>query len=388
MRAPASRLRTWAILVAALFCAGCASSASVKPFESGADAETLLEDENRYWSMSDELDRALEKSGSLFGDERLDAYLQEITDSLFPEFSGKLRVRAIRDTNLNAFAMANGSIYFNTGMLARLENEAELANILGHEGAHFTGRHVVKGVRNAKGMSVFTQVASIGAGPLGGLGGDLLSASSISGFSQSMEAEADQQGFERLHAAGYDVTQAGESFARFSRELKALDVKSPIFFRSHPKMDNRAKSFAKLAAEVPSGGITNRERFLEVTESARMAVLAEAVAKGEHEFIIHHLVTENRALSFPPSALHYLGEAYRTRGDEGDLGKAIDTFRSFLSTTPDFGPSHGALGYCLMKTGDRAAARKHFERYLELEPNAVDRGYIETYITQLKEEEP
>jgi predicted Zn-dependent protease len=47
-------------------------------------------------------------------------YLQGVMDRLYPEFKGKIHVHLYDSTQLNAFALPNGSIYFNIGLLARI----------------------------------------------------------------------------------------------------------------------------------------------------------------------------------------------------------------------------------------------------------------------------
>ena len=60
------------------------------------------------------------------------------------------RFRAIRDLEINAFALPNGSIYVTTGLLSRMENEAQLAGVLAHEVTHVTNRHTYLEYRSAR----------------------------------------------------------------------------------------------------------------------------------------------------------------------------------------------------------------------------------------------
>ena len=68
--------------------------------------------------------------------------LQRLNIDLLPHIIyPDIRVRIVDSPSLNAFALPNGSIYINTGMLTRLDNEAQLATVLAHEGVHFTHKH-------------------------------------------------------------------------------------------------------------------------------------------------------------------------------------------------------------------------------------------------------
>ena len=83
----------------------------------------------------------IQRSGQRYEDRRATAYLQGVMDRLYPEFKGKIHVHLYDFTQLNAFALPNGSVYFNIGLLARIGNEAQLAAVLGHEAAHFVEKH-------------------------------------------------------------------------------------------------------------------------------------------------------------------------------------------------------------------------------------------------------
>ena len=104
-----------------------------------------------------------------------------------------MHVRIYDSTELNAFALPNGSIYFNIGLLARIENEAQLATILAHEAAHFIEKHSFRQRVSSKNYAAFA-VSGI---PFS----RLVAVSSISGFSQDLEREADKKG---SHSAGND----------------------------------------------------------------------------------------------------------------------------------------------------------------------------------------
>ena len=110
---------------ALLLAASCAIADDISPWTGTVDAAGLAREEMNLWAESEEFDKALARAGKVRNDPALNAYLQGIMDKLYPEFNGKLRVRALDAPHLNAFAMPNGSIYINTGLLARLQNEAQ-----------------------------------------------------------------------------------------------------------------------------------------------------------------------------------------------------------------------------------------------------------------------
>ncbi len=68
------------------------------------------------------------------------------------------KVKVVKDPFLNAFALPDGSIYFHTGLLARMENEAQLATVLGHEIAHFINRDSARQLRHRESRQTTARV--------------------------------------------------------------------------------------------------------------------------------------------------------------------------------------------------------------------------------------
>src|SRR5262249_52894121 len=104
-----------------------------KDFRFSPADEKLLEDAN-------ELDRQFEKKGLVYHDPAAEDYLVRIAKNLLagaqPPDRVSYRFHILRDPMVNAFALPNGSIYVNTGLIAALENEGQLASVLGHEITH------------------------------------------------------------------------------------------------------------------------------------------------------------------------------------------------------------------------------------------------------------
>ena len=113
-------------------------------------------DEQMLWQKSEQEQRVLVSNGLIYQDQALEDYLNRIAVKLQPEPAGlKIRVSVIKDTHLNAFAYPNGMIYINSGLLARMDNEAQLAAVLAHEIAHCTQRHALRAMRMAKDQPAF-----------------------------------------------------------------------------------------------------------------------------------------------------------------------------------------------------------------------------------------
>lgn len=375
-----------ALLVASVLLAGCATTA-LPPV---TEKEFAFEgDEQRLWTRSEEVQESLAKSGWLFRDDPLEEYLNGIAGKLSPPEIGDripFRVFVIRDHRLNAFAFANGAVYVHTGILARMENEAQLAVLLGHEMSHATHRHAVRSFRDMKNKSAFLAGAVVVAGDLGALLGGLGAVASAYGYSRELETEADTVGLSRVAAAGYDPREGPKLFAHMKKYLKEEKVREPYFFSSHPRVAERVTVYEELLSGKYAGmtGTVNREVFLEKTRGAllenaelQMKAGRMAGAKRDAERYLERQPGDPRG--------HYLlGKILEHTGVAGDPEKAVEAFRKAASLDSSYPEPHRELGFLFFKKGDRAAAKEHLERYLSLEPEAPDRLYMEEYLRSLK----
>jgi len=356
-----------------------AAPAHAQPVPPWSGADTLRErapGEKSLWQEADEFDQALARAGKVNPDPALTAYLQGILDRLYPEFIDHLRVRALDAPHLNAFALPNGSIYVNAGLIARFENEAQLATVLAHEGAHFTHRHALQQAERVKNAAAFALVVAMLGVPLVG---DLIALSSMFGYSREHEREADAIGYQRLIAAGYAARESIRTFEHLQEEIRAADIREPFFFASHPRLQERIDSFRDLVRDNDNGEV-GRERFLAATGALRLASLAADLAAYRYRQIILVLAKPERRQEFPPEAAYYLGEAYRLRNDAGDEAAAEREFRRALESAPTFAPTYRALGLLHYKRGQTEDARRALRRYLALAPDAADRDFVEYYL--------
>ena len=322
-------------------------------------------------------------SGALFGNADLDHYLQATLERLFPDQVGRLHVRTISDCEFNAFALPSGGIYFNTGALLRIEDEAQLASVLGHEGTHVTGDHtylsVVHGKHVANTMTVGTFIIPLVA--------QIAAISSMAGFSREHERDADQGGFDRMVAAGFDPHAGAELFGRMDRELTLRKLgRGMYFYADHPRIKERVASLTELAAKVPAGGERNRERYLAVAAPARLAALATIHKRGDGKLLVFLLEDEKLLATLPPETRYYLGEGYRLRAEPGDLERATLQYERVVQEAPNSAPPYQALGMQHLHAGRKREALAMFQKYLALDAGALQAGFVKQYVQQLQQE--
>ena len=227
----------------ALLAASCAST-GMAPI-----TENLLvnEDEKKLWGRAREEERILDQSGLIYQDKALEAYLNQVARRLrSPEMPSELsfKIVVIRDPHLNAFAFPNGVIYIHTGILARMDNEAQLASLLGHEIIHCTHRHALKAMRGLKDPP--TVMAAV-YGTLSNISGldhlakslGLAGSMAAMGYCRELENEADQLGFELAMRAGYDPMEIFNLFNHLKEEIKLEGIEEPFFLGTHPMVQQR-----------------------------------------------------------------------------------------------------------------------------------------------------
>jgi predicted Zn-dependent protease len=173
----------------------------------------------------------------------------------------------------NAFAIPGGYVYVTRQLLALMNDEAELASVLGHEVGHVAARHSNK--RNSR--STIGQILSAGLGALtgssqigqlAGYGAQLYTLR----FSRNQEYEADDLGISYLARARYDPFAAADMLASLNAET-ALDAQikgadkdaTPAWASTHPNTADRvarARNRAAVEAPGPNPAARNRDAFL------------------------------------------------------------------------------------------------------------------------------
>src|ERR1700738_3608769 len=165
------------------------------------------------------LDKRFERDGLVYADEPTNAYLQRVGESLLPRNLDLEHVlwkfRVLRDPVPNAFALPNGSVYVNTGLISLLDNESQLAAILAHEITHVLLRHSYLQNRSTRKKFLTINIISAIAAwnPAGGVVGAAIGIiaavspfiliSTIYGYSRDLEKEADLKGVDLMMSEEY-----------------------------------------------------------------------------------------------------------------------------------------------------------------------------------------
>jgi predicted Zn-dependent protease len=395
-RTPSEKVRSATLLICLALgglLSGCATVDLPNITEQGFKIE---DDEKRLFNRARETVEYLDHSGVIYPDPQLEAYLTKVAQGLLPQglrdtVAGNLdiRVKVIHDPDINAISLPNGRIYFHTGMLAVMENEADLATIMAHELVHVLNRHVLKEKRSTDNKAAFFNATLGGIFPLGYQLGAL---SSISGFSKQLELEADEQGFAILTEHGYAVEESPKVFEAIKAALEEDRVNVPFFFSTHPKVVTRLNNYKKLIEAHPSAvsGKTNEAEFQQATQRMFFDTLALWMNNGRSPRVERYIEKYLRRHPASAEGFYIKGELYRQRQDRpkgtkkrdkgADYTQALQAYDSAIEHDPRFSLAYAGKGKVLRAMNEDAEAKKNFARYLELDPQSPERAYIESYL--------
>jgi Zn-dependent protease with chaperone function len=245
------------------------------------------------------VDDLLQSAKVLFNDP-ITKYINQIADELLkndPELRKKIRFYAVRSSAVNAFATNQGIIFVNVGLLAQLENEAQLAFILAHEISHVRHKHALDMYMEAQKINRYSSRS------------DLMKNTSFDDkmvatnyYSKELESEADQEGLKLYLTSKYSLNDLDGVFDVLQYSYLPFDILpfNRDFFENefitfpdeyflleedineingeyeeeeskstHPSIDKRRAACAEMVAKHNS---TDRKSFLVSTQEVFMNI--------------------------------------------------------------------------------------------------------------------
>lgn len=169
--------------------------------------------------------------------------------------------RVLNSPVVNAFALPGGYVYVTRGLLAHLNNEAQLAVVLGHEIGHVAARHASQRAFEQKaGQIALVGGAVVGQEVFGASAGDILNLGSQAtqllflSYSRDDEREADRLGVEYAAMAGYKAAEAADFFDTLKRISEKSGQTIPPLLSTHPDPGDRKETIPKLAEQWKEKG--------------------------------------------------------------------------------------------------------------------------------------
>lgn len=233
-------------------------------------------------------DKEIVAQYGLYDNEELSNYVKDLGQSLLEvshlrreDTQKKFReteftFRVLDSPVVNAFALPGGYVYVTRGLLAHLNNEAQLAVVLGHEIGHVAARHSSqRAVEQQVGQLAVIGGAVIGQS-LGYDGGSILQLSSQTAqlmflkYSRDHERESDALGVEYSAMKNYQAAEGAEFFNSLERISETSGGGVPTLLSSHPDPGEREQTIPKLAEEWEEKGyeqtILDDEEFMSMIE--------------------------------------------------------------------------------------------------------------------------
>lgn len=261
-------------LLAAILLAAVAAACARNPVTGGR--ELVFMSESQEAELGRQADAQIRGEMGVYDDDALQEYVAAIGAELAavshrPDLPWQFAV--IDSPVVNAFAVPGGYVYLTRGLLAYLNDEAELAGVLGHEIGHVTARHSVQAYSRAAGAQMGLLLGQIfvpamrprygspGLGDAAGQGLGLL----FLKFGRDDERQADRLGAEYAAASGWDPHGVGDMLATLGRIADTTDRRgTPNWLATHPEPADRVAGVAgtveALLAETPDLGALRIDR--------------------------------------------------------------------------------------------------------------------------------
>jgi predicted Zn-dependent protease len=343
--------------------------------------------------------------------------------------------RVVNATYVNAYAFPGGSIAATRGIMLELDNEAELASLLGHELGHVNARHSAEQMSKGKltqavvgGISVLAGTQSAALGDLASQLGQISAGALLAKYSRNNEREADALGMQYMVGAGYGSKGFVGLMDMLNGMSKHKSSTVDLLFATHPMSQERydtAVQAANTKYQSALKGPLDRERYMdhiaglraqkgaiqEIQEGEKQMAARKYDAAGNHfrkalkqapddyvalcmmsisnlaqkEYAVGRQYAEMAQKAYPKEA-----QAYHLSGFSKiqlkDFDGAYEEFRSFELLLPGNPNTIFFKGYCREGMNQIEPAANEYRRYLQIVQEGkyaqhayrrlVDWGYI------------
>jgi predicted Zn-dependent protease len=314
-----------------------------KNLDPAAQAQQEWEKRRAYYLKGAAKDKALgakehpnllQEYGGVYKDDRVAGYVAGIGGKMVANAEVPTETFTFSLLNsriINAFALPGGYVYISRQLLGLMNDEAELASVLGHETGHVMDRHTDKRMNRARNVGLGQILLVLGGAVTGS---DLLSQIGqvvgqqgqlwVLGYSRDQEYAADRLGLNYMTRAGYDPYGAADMLSLLGADT-ALDAKIlgrdaekiPTIAQTHPQSADRVVRATNLANATGIPAATrprNRDQFLAMIDGMTMDDDAEQGFVRSRSFIhpkllIGFQVPEGFALDNGSDAVQIIGSS-------------------------------------------------------------------------------
>jgi predicted Zn-dependent protease len=374
---------------------------------------TIKEEED----LSRRMMTAIYKYYDIIDDPDIVDYVNDIGNRILatlPDQPFRYQFHVIKEDVYNAFATPAGHIFVYTGLIEAMEEEEELAGILGHEIAHVYCRHISQKIELQKKLG-WASLAGIAAGVLLGVGGAGEAAQAVTMGSQAAtqsaalaygrddEMQADQFGVKFITGAGYSAEGLLKILKKIRGKTWFGSDQIPTYLKTHPAVEDRIafigswiESYNATAKPIP---LVKQDNFTRVhtrvetrygDEQTVLSRLEADVARNPGDPLMHYryglilaragkrseAVSEMRTAltkrAFDPYILKDLGWIYFL---DGQFPQALKTLTTACGMIPKDPECAFYLGRTQMESGNLQEATDNFMKLTQQYPNFTQAFY-------------
>lgn len=330
--------------------------------------------------------------GGVYNDDQLESYVNSIGQrvaSVSDRPKLPYHFTIVDSSVVNAFALPGGYIYITRGLLVRMDNEAQLASVLGHEIGHVNARHGMKRLQNILGFNLgmlFLDHVASGSENYQKWRGMLRTGSQVAfatvslGYGRKDEHQADELGTKYASKAGFDPN----GMIQLLELLKSLSDREPTsveeFFMSHPRTSERIKSVNGVISKLPpeqSKGIQNQSEY-----KSKISDLVEAQKaydhydkgeafrlKGDYNSALSEYNQAIRLRKNIAKPYHGIGKVYHA---QRKYSQAIEEYKKAISIDPEYVFAFNDLGVSLIAEGKSNEALDYLKKAVQIYENYDD----------------
>jgi len=327
-------------------------------------------------------------------DEYLKSIVERVTSAAQRPAAMPIRIRAVRADWPFVFALSNGATYVSTGLIARLENDSQLASLIAPEIASVLAPNIEiqanfdEKQRRQLGPKLLAVIATAGIAAFP------ITSSENKAHSALQDAiilDNDKTGLGWARAAGFDVSQAPLAAQRLRELLAAEKISGANRLANDAALESRAAQLTRALQELP----------VDLNTKAPAPDPAEplhSLAKRLSIDLVHFDFEHSHREGIVP-LLDRIDQQFGVSADSACLRarylrelpassqvtqQTIDAYLACVAA-PGAPPEHlKELGFLYRDKGDAAAAVRSFEKYLAAAPSAVDAPIIKMYIEELR----
>ena len=333
----------------------------------------------QIWHLAELTQKRLEQSVEMLHDDAMERCLQTVAMRLWKQVDTSLSppvVKVMIETRAEAVTYPNGYILMTTGMLEQIQNEDQLAIILGHELIHYARQHTIQLYDHLWFSAQAERLRPADSSAT-------VIESDVAHKVQAAEYQADKEGFAIFKAAGYCEAQIPLLFATMIDHMRTQATTKDLETMIARK--KRIQAIIGQTATVENGPTKadgSRQFQLNCIAPALMANAQTAIQRGEWH-LASRCITAYIAMRPDDARAYYLqGELMRQQDGSDHTDQIMAYYEKALTIDPQFPPVHRALGELHFKAGQYRQAKPYFETFLSLAPADESKTFIEGYLNQ------